>query len=115
MVVAYVLFVAIFKRRPFALFDRRIFGLSFSRLNAVFSHGQRPVDPVQLVVESACVAHRFTFVVSAPQRRGSGATICATQSQPSRRGLEHGTQSARGLNKRPIHPVHFVVKAASVA
>lgn len=40
--------------------------LAFARLNPVFTHRQRPVDTVQFVIESARVANRLSFRVTAP-------------------------------------------------
>ena len=47
----------------------RRFRLALPRLDAVFAHGQRSVDPVELVVEAAGVADRLALGVAAPQGR----------------------------------------------
>ena len=66
---------------------RRRLGLAFARLDAVLAHGQRSVDAVQLVVQSARVAHGFALGVATPQRRRRRAAVGAAQAQPSRRAL----------------------------
>lgn len=42
------------------------FRLPLARLNAVFLHGRRPVDTMQLVIKTASVAHRFAVRVATP-------------------------------------------------
>jgi hypothetical protein len=62
---------------------RSILRLSLPRLNTLFSHGLRPVNPVQLVVEAARVANGLTLVVPPPQGRVLGAAVGAAETQSS--------------------------------
>jgi hypothetical protein len=63
------------------------FKVGASHLNGVLLHGQRPVDSVQFEVEAARIAHRFTLIVTSPQRRGGGAAVGTSQSRTPRRRL----------------------------
>ena len=59
-----------------------VLGLPLPGLDAVLAHGQRPVDPVQLVVQPAGVADRLALVVAPPQGGGAGAAVGAAQAVP---------------------------------
>lgn len=54
-----------------------LFRFPFSRLDAVFSHGQWAVDAMQFKVQPTSVANRFSFVVATPQCSRSCAAVCA--------------------------------------
>ena len=56
-----------------------VLGLPLPGLDAVFTHGQRAVDPVQLVVEAAGVADGLALVVATPEGGGSSPAVGATQ------------------------------------
>ena len=49
----------------------------YAHLNAVLLHGKGTVNAVQLVVQTAGVAHRLTHRVTSPQRRRVGMTVGA--------------------------------------
>lgn len=53
-------------------------------LNVVLLHGQRSVDVVQLVVQTAGIAHRFSDLVASPERSVHGVTVGTLQSDASR-------------------------------
>lgn len=62
---------------------RRItFRFALARLNAIFSHGKWTVDTVKFMIQSASIADRFTFRVSAPKSRRRRSAIGATKTQP---------------------------------
>lgn len=51
--------------------------LPFALLDALLLHRQRSVHVVQLVVQSAGIAHRIALVVATPQGRRVGLTVGA--------------------------------------
>ena len=55
------------------------FGLPFPGLNAILPHGQRSIDPMQLVIQSTGVANGLPFVVSPPKRRGRRSAVRAAK------------------------------------
>lgn len=57
--------------------------LALPRLNALLLHRERPRDAVQLVVESAGIAHGLALAVAAPQSCRRRVTIVTAQSAPS--------------------------------
>ena len=59
--------------------SRSILRLPLSRLNPLLSHGLRPIDPVQLVVEAASVADGLALVVPPPQGRVLRAAVGAAE------------------------------------
>ena len=73
--------------RVAATFDSFWFKVGASHLNGVLLHGQRPVDSVQFEVKAARIAHRFTLVVTSPQRRGGRAAVGTSQTRTPRRRL----------------------------
>lgn len=54
-----------------------LFRFSFSRLDAVFSHGQWAVDAMQFKVQPTSIANWFSFVVATPQCCRSCAAVGA--------------------------------------
>jgi len=85
--------------------------LSLPRLHAVLLQRDRPRLVVDLLVESARVAHNVSGHRSSPQRRCHRVAIGARCAFPSARG----DPRVLGFHQRPICPVHLVVEAASVA
>jgi len=61
----------------------RLFGLPLPRLDAILAHGQWSVHAVQLVVQSAGIAHGLPVVVPSPKCRGSSAAVGAAQTHSS--------------------------------
>ena len=66
-----------------------LLGFPLSGLDAVLPHRHRPVDPVQLEVETAGIADRLPVVVPPPERGLGGVAVGAAQPvSPGGRG-EH--------------------------
>lgn len=68
----------------------RFLGLSFPGLNAILPHGKWSVNTVQLVVQSAGIAHGFAIVVAPPKCGGPSAAVGAAQAHPPGGSLRWG-------------------------
>lgn len=66
-----------------------VLGFSLPGLDAILAHRQRPIDPVQFVVEAACVADGLSIVVPAPEGGGRRAAVGTAEADAPRRRLEH--------------------------
>lgn len=63
-------------------------GFPLACLNAVLLHSRRPVDAVQLKIETAGIAYRFTHRVTTPKRRHRCFTIAAREANAPRSRLK---------------------------
>jgi hypothetical protein len=57
--------------------------LPLPRLNPLLLHRHRPIDVVQLEVQSARIAHRLTRIVPPPQGRAGRLAVGAHHTRPS--------------------------------
>ena len=72
--------------------------LPLPSLNPIFSHGQRPVDPVQLVIEATGITHRLPVIVTSPERSLRGAAVGAAETNPPGGRGKHGLHGTLEVN-----------------
>jgi hypothetical protein len=92
------------------LLQTRILRLPLPSLDSILAHRKRAPHTVQLEIQSARIANRFTLIIAPPKGGSSGPTIGTAQTKPSR-----SRQPLRRLHQRPIHAVHLMIKTAGVA
>ena len=74
------------------------FRLPLPCLNSILPHGERPVYPVQFVVEATGVTHGLAVIVASPERGLRGAAVGAAETQPPRGRGEHGLHRTLEVN-----------------
>lgn len=82
---------------------------SNNHLNRILFHCKRSLNAVQLKVQATSVTHRFTYLISPPQRCSGSLTISALQSLTSGRVLLRNSNTFSKISKGIKYFVlHFV-------
>ena len=79
-------------------------------LDPLLLHRHGSIDVVQLVVETACVAHRFSIVIPSPQSGSRCLTVCTWCTCSSGR-----RETALWFDEWPVLAVHLVIQTTCVA